>query len=135
MINDISEKGIKVNHKVNIVKFSGGSSEKILEILDDMIKEKPEDLIVHVGTNHITNNLNLLTNVIIIFNKVSKESPSTSIAFLSIINCKVKTNIQKAFIGNSGIKEFHLGKRKLHLDKKGNSAFAKKIIALYKQDR
>ena len=33
------------------------------------------------------------------------------------------------------IKEFHLGKRKLHLNKKGNSAFAKKFIASYKQDR
>ena len=33
------------------------------------------------------------------------------------------------------IKEFHLDKRKLHLNKKGNSAFAKKFIASYKQDR
>ena len=37
------------------------------------------------------------------------------------------------FIDNSGIKEFHLGKGKLHLNKKGNSAF--KSIASYKQDR
>ena len=28
-----------------------------------------------------------------------------------------------SFIGNSGIKEFPLGKRKLHLNKKGNSTF------------
>ena len=40
-----------------------------------------------------------------------------------------------SFIDNSGIKEFHLGKRKLHLNKKGNSAFAKKRIASYKYDR
>ena len=33
-----------------------------------------------------------------------------------------------SFIGNSGIKEFHLGKRKLHLNKKGNSAFAKILL-------
>ena len=38
--------------------------------------------------------------------------------------------IQKgvSFIDNSGIKEFHLGKRKLHLNKKGDSAFAKKLL-------
>ena len=97
--------------------------------LDDIIKEKTGDLIVHDGTNGITNNVNFLTNVKKIFNKVFKESPSTSIAFSSIINRKDKTNIQKTltdtnarlknfytqkeinFIDNSGFKEFHLGKR------------------------
>ena len=33
-----------------------------------------------------------------------------------------------SFIDNSVIKEFNLGKRKLHLNKKGNSAFAKKLL-------
>ena len=32
------------------------------------------------------------------------------------------------FIDNSGIKEFDLGKRKLHLNRKGNSAFAKNLL-------
>ena len=146
MVNGISEKGLSVNYKVKIVNFPGGTSEKILEKLDVIIKEKPDDLIVQVGINGITDNVNLLTKVKKIFNKVSKELPSKSIAFSSIINCKDKTNIQKtlkdtnarlknfckqqgiSFIVNSGIKEFHLGKRKLHLNKKGNSAFAKNLL-------
>ena len=45
------------------MNFPGGTSEKILEKLDDIIKEQPDDLIVHVGTNDLTNNVNLLTNV------------------------------------------------------------------------
>ena len=67
-------------------------------------------------------------------------------AFSSIINRKDKANIQKtltdtnaclknfcrlkgiSFIDNSGIKEFHLGEKKLHLNKKGNSAFAKNLL-------
>ena len=70
----------------------------------------------------------------------------TFIAFSSIISRKDKKNIQKtltdtnarlknfclqkgiSFIDNSGIKKFHLGKMKLHLNKKGNSAFAKKLL-------
>ena len=32
------------------------------------------------------------------------------------------------FIDNKSIKEFHFGKRKLHLNKKGNSAFEKKLL-------
>ena len=58
MVNSISEKGRSVNHKVKIVNFPRGANEKILEKLDDIIKEKLHDLIVHVGTN-ITNNVNL----------------------------------------------------------------------------
>ena len=45
------------------MNFPGGTSEKILEKLDDIIEEQPDDLIVHVGTNDLTNNVNLLTNV------------------------------------------------------------------------
>ena len=117
------------------MNFPGGTIEKILEKLDDIIKEKPEDLIVPPGNNVITNNVNFSTNVKKIFNKISKESPSTYIEFSSVINYKSKTNIQKtltdtnarlkfffmekkiSFIDNSNsIKEFHLGKRKLHLN-------------------
>ena len=63
MVNGISEKGLSVNHKAKIVNFPGGTREKILEKLDIIIKEKPDDVIVHDGTNDITNNVNLLTNV------------------------------------------------------------------------
>ena len=95
MVNGISEKGLSVNHKVKIVNFPGDTSERILQKLDDIIKEQPDDLIVHVGTNDLTNNVNLLTRLKKIFNKVSKESSSTSIGFSSIIKRKHKTNIQK----------------------------------------
>ena len=47
IVNGISEKGLSVNYKVKIVHFPCGTSEKILEKLDDIIKEKPGDLIVH----------------------------------------------------------------------------------------
>ena len=125
MVNGISEKGLSVNHKVKIVNFPGGTSEKILEKLNDIIKKKPEDFIFHAGTNDITNNVNISTNVKKLFNHFSKQSPLTSIEFSSIINRKDKTNIQKtltdtntrlknfcmqkeiSFIDNSGIKEFY----------------------------
>ena len=81
MVNGISEKVLIVNHKVRIVNFLGGTSEKTLRKLNDIIKEQSTDLIVHVATNDRNINENLLTNVKKIFNKVSKESPSISIAF------------------------------------------------------
>ena len=125
IVNGIPEKGLSVIYKVKIVNLPGSTSEMILNKLDDIIKEKPEDLIFHARTNDITNNVNLSINVKKIFNNFSKESPLTSIEFPSIINRKDKTNIQKtltdtntrlknfrmqkgiSFIDNSGIKEFH----------------------------
>ena len=68
MVNGISENGLIVNYKEKIVNFPGSTSEKILEKLDDIIKEKPEDLIFHAGTNDITNNVKLSTNIEKIFN-------------------------------------------------------------------
>ena len=146
MVYVISEKGLDVSHKVKFATFPIGTSQKILEKLYDIIKEKPGDLIVHAGTNDITNNAKLSSNVKKIFIKISKESPSTSIAFSSSNNRKrqgehpenlnrcecpfEKFCMQKgiSFIDNKGTKEFYLGKRKLHFNKKGNSVFAKNLL-------
>ena len=72
MENGISEKGLSVNRKVKIVNFPG-TSENILKKLDEIIKEKPDNLIVHVGTNDIANNATLLTIIKKIFNKFLKN--------------------------------------------------------------
>ena len=113
------------NHKVKTVNFPGRKSEK-----------QSDDLIIYVGTNDLTNNVNLLANVKKILKEVSKESPLTSIAISSIIKGKDKTDIRKnqtdtnvrlkmfrmqkaiSVIDNGGVKEFHLGKRKSHLNRK-----------------
>ena len=80
MVNGVSEKGLGVNYKVKFVNVSGGASESILEKLDVIFMENPDNFIVQAGTNDITNNVNLLTNVKKIFNKTFKVLPSTSIA-------------------------------------------------------
>ena len=38
-VNGISEKGLSLDYKVKIVNFPGSTSEKILQKLDDIIKE------------------------------------------------------------------------------------------------
>ena len=67
-----------------MINFHGGTTEKITNQLDDRIKGKPEDLIVHVGTNDIANKVNIFNNVKKIFRKVSKDSSLTQLAFSSI---------------------------------------------------
>ena len=146
MLNNISEKGLSKTHKVRVISFPGGTSEKNTDQLDDLIKRKPDDLTVRVGTNDIANNNNLLNNVKKTFGKVSKDSPSTHPAFFSIIVRKYKKNLEKIIIEtnaclenyclqkclrcieNSGIKEVCRDKKRLHLNKKGNSALAKNLL-------
>ena len=95
MLDNISEKGITKTLKLRVINFSGGTCEKIADQLEDFIKGKPDNLIVHVGTNDIANNVNLLNNVKKIFRKVSKDSSSTQLAFSFIICRKDKNNLEK----------------------------------------
>ena len=137
---NISEKGLSKTRKVRVINFPGGTSENITDQLNDLIKGKPDNLIAHLGTNDIANNVNLLKNMKKIFRKISKDSPSTQLAFSSIIVRKDKKNLEKnvietnahlnyccsqkglGYIENNGIKEVRLGKKRLHLNKRGNSA-------------
>ena len=95
MLNNISEKGLSKTHKVKVINLPGGTSEKITDQLDDLIKRKPDDLIVHARTNDIANNVNLWNDMKKSFRKVSKDSLSTQLAFSSIIFRKDKKNLEK----------------------------------------
>ena len=44
MLNNISEKGLSKTHKVRVTNFPGGTSKKITDQLNDLIKRKPSKL-------------------------------------------------------------------------------------------
>ena len=54
LLNGINEKGLSKNHSVKVNNISGGTSDVILDKLDDFLKDKHDGLIVHAGTNDIT---------------------------------------------------------------------------------
>ena len=146
LLNSINEKGLSKNHSVKVNNIPGGTSDGILDNLDDFLKNKPDGLIVHACTNDITKRENLLNNVKKILKQVKKLSPNTTVAFSSIVTRKDKTDINKTvqdtnsrlknycsrknidFIQNSNIMEEHLGIKKLHLNKKGNSLLADNFL-------
>ena len=95
MLNGIHDKGLSKNHTVKINNFSGGTSETVLENIDETLKSKPDCLIVHVGTNDLTNGINLLNQAKKIVKQVKKASQNTKIVFSSIITRKDRKNIDK----------------------------------------
>ena len=110
------------------------------------MKGKLDCLLVHIGTNDLTINVNLLNSVKKMVKKVKNSSPNTKLVFSSVILRKDKKDISKKvgetnqrlknyckqknidFVDNSNIIEEHLGSKKLHLNKRGNSILAKNIL-------
>ena len=109
-------------------------------------------LIVHTGTDDLTNTTNLLNNVRKTHKKVKQVSLEMRIAFLNIIDEKDKQqNIDKSrmdtngrlknffkqkdmdHINNGNLSEDHSGVKTLDLNKRGNSIFTKKLLAYIEQ--
>ena len=67
-----------------------GMAEKI-----NNLETQPKFLIVHVGTNDLTNDVNLLNNVKKIVTKTKKKSPNTVVTFSNIITRKDKRSLEK----------------------------------------
>ena len=128
-LNNINSRGLSKSKKVEVLNFSGATSVDIVDKMDVILDHKPKSIIVHVDTNDLTNDVNLLNNVKKIVNKKKKKSPNTKLCFSDIIIRTDKKNLgkprvdtnarlknfckQKNFdlIVNSNLKENHLAKR------------------------
>ena len=100
LLNGINVKGLSKNHSVKVNNIPGGTSDVILDKLDDFLKNKSDGLIVSAGTNDITKGKNLLNNVKKILKQVKKLSPNSKVAFSSIITRKDKKDISKTVQGH-----------------------------------
>ena len=144
-MNGIHEKRMSKNHRVKVKNFPGSTSSTILENIDQIVKSKPDCLIVHTWTNDLANGTNLLNQAKKI-GKSKKVSQNTKIVFSTMIIRKDHKNIDKKasqinsysknysnqknidFIDNGNLKEERLGQKKLHLNKKGNSILANNFV-------
>ena len=75
MLNGISKKGLNTFNKVTIENFLSVRSNAILQNLDQLLKENPDDLIIHVVTNDLTKKTFCSQkNIWLIDNKNTNES-------------------------------------------------------------
>ena len=91
MLNNINSRGLSKSKKVEVLNCPGSTQQAatLSEKINDVLNQKPESLIVHVGTNDLTNEINLLNNI----KKLSpKQSKNHSLSFSNIIIRKNKKN-------------------------------------------
>ena len=119
--------------------------EDIRDKVDDLLKVKPDCLLIHVGTNDLTNNVNLRNSVKKMVKKMKNSSPKTKLVFSSAILRKGKKHISKK-VGetNQRLKNYfkqkililliiailqkNTGNKSLHLNKTDNSILLKNIL-------
>ena len=76
---------------VEVINFPGATSTSIVENIDKILEnQRPKSLIIHVGTNDLTDDVNLLNNVKKIVNKTKEKSRDTALTFSNIIVRKDK---------------------------------------------
>ena len=95
LLNNINPRGISKKGDVKILNHPGATSQDMKDFINPSINRKPDMLICHVGTNDITNNIDTLTNLQTIINRIKKKSASTKIVFSSVIQRHDQPHIEK----------------------------------------
>ena len=85
MLNDIVKKGSSVKHNVSRENFLDITSDKLIDKLNDVIKEKSKKLLMFDCTHDLMNDIKTLHREKQILWKFSAEVPSKSLAFSLII--------------------------------------------------
>ena len=60
MLNNVSNRGLLKTRNVDVLNFPGASSIDILTKIDNVLDKKLESIIIHVGTNDLTNDKKLI---------------------------------------------------------------------------
>ena len=84
-MNNIAPHGISQKGNVAISNHSGATSEDIIEKIKPVIKKKPDLIIIHIGTNDVTKNVDTIINLQTIINRVKKKTATTEIVISSIL--------------------------------------------------
>ena len=141
MVNGIDEKRLSQKHgNVKVFHFSGARIEDLRHYIVPIIKNKPDYLILHIGTNDATTNSfrKIVEDLLVLRTNISKQLPNWRVvlskppirhdhekAKLTIRNVnKHLENLEFECIDNKNINVEHLGQKGLHLNPKGKGRLA-----------
>ena len=146
ILNGIEEKGLSKRHRVRVRPHPGANSEDLTDHIKPIIRRKPDALIIHIGTNDLTSNIDSVKQLKSTIKSIRNGTPHTKIAVSLLTprndiqdgNKKVDQLNRKLralcveekvkILDNSNIDDSCLGIRKLHLNKQGKSMLAMNLI-------
>lgn len=144
MLVGIDEKGISPNNDVKVRSFPGAKVEDMTDYIKPLLKKRPDRIILHVGTNNTKDesSRSILEKMLLIKDVINTALPACQVIISNIVkrndDAKAKvtiTNLNKHLeelnldiINNGNIDSDCLGKKGLHLNKKGNGKLAVNFI-------
>ena len=133
------------SRRVTVKSFSGAKVEDMSHYIKPSLKYKPDNLILHVGTNNLRSNTpnEIAKEIEKICNIVNHDSPSTNIAISQLIVCQDSAELEQKrvcvnetlssltkskglkLIIHNNIDTNCLNGRKVHLNNRGTINLAK----------
>ena len=88
MLNGIQERGLNKNADINIRirKYPGASSTDILDHIKPSLRKEPDQIVIHAGTDDLTNDHNYSNNVKKIAKMVREICKNTKVKFALLKN-------------------------------------------------
>ena len=114
MLNGINKEGLSNDkYKVKVKNHSSAIREDICDFIKPEVRNKPDIIIVHAGTNDITNNTKSFENYKKITDTIKSKLPNCKYAISNVVMRKDKPDIEKKVIDfNSTLKILHQKYRK-----------------------
>ena len=147
IINGIDGSGLSSKQcQTSVRSFPGATSTDLIDYVKPLVNKRPDSLIIHIGTNDLTNTgNNTIENIKKLIHEARSINPNMEFALSEIctrddkrsIQSKVQhlnSEIQKlckdenfSLIKHDNIDRSCLSKKKLHLNRKGLSNLAKNL--------
>ena len=141
MLKNITGSGLSKDHTVKIRPHPGATTVDMIDYIKPELRHKPDIVILHCGTNDITNDVNTVKKIKKLVKEIEENDGSTDIVISGLIKRfdrnaiddieRINEKIKRwclgkglTFIDNNNINESCLNRGKLHLNRRGSSYLA-----------
>ena len=139
ILNGLEEAGMQKDHNEKVRAHSGATTRDIVEHIKPVLRKRPSCIIIHSGTNDLTQGIDTIGNMKSAIEETRQESPGTEIVLSTVLIRKDKQALDKKLnvkelntkikdlakelnvqvIDNSNIDVSCLSRKQLHLNRKG----------------
>ena len=84
ILNNINPRGISKEGNVKVKSYPGLTSEDMLDFVNPTIRLQPDAIIIHVGTNDINSDIDILTNMKTMVASIKRKSSRKNQDFIVV---------------------------------------------------